>query len=504
MNLIEKQILLENHLLESKRILNESCRGLDKEQQTVVQGIYREFLPLIEASLTADQIKQMFGAIEKQSVASGANRTVVGAGVDVAKQANETINKIGQWLQNTTPVKNFDQKFENLKAKASEKFPDLADKLGAMGQWAKDNPGKTAAIIGVLTTIAGLAGGPVGGAIAGQILRGSVELLKGEKLSTAIGKGVKTAAYGFIAGKTFELIGDALSSGINAVADTLVPNAVRGNFSQIIDQVGGPLGDRFASFELKDLVGLPQDVNPIIGLAGEAADAWSAGNYELSRTLWQQVQDGVEVLYTPEYVAQLASDAATGQLIAQGASAVEGLADFMGAAAQGAVAAGVGGKDQQAQKKESVYVQSRPLSEGQIYLLFNRIAVQRLDEGPMDLLKKGAAAVGKGLSWAGKQATEKLTSAKLFASWKLEGSPTDSEALAKFLKGQEVPADIIKQVYADMKLPAPGSAPAAGDQQQPAANTQTVYAQVKADLEKLDKKGKQRILAYIQKQMGTA
>jgi hypothetical protein len=58
-----------------------------------------------------------------------------------------------------------------------------------MGEWAKANPGKTAAIIGVLTTLAAVAGGPAGGAIAGQILKGAAELMKGEKLSTAVGKG---------------------------------------------------------------------------------------------------------------------------------------------------------------------------------------------------------------------------------------------------------------------------------------------------------------------------
>jgi hypothetical protein len=74
----------------------------------------------------------------------------------------------------------------------------------------KENPGKTAAVIGVLTALASLAGGPVGGAIAGQVLRGASELIKGEKLSTAVGKGIKTAAFGFIAGKAFEMLGDWL------------------------------------------------------------------------------------------------------------------------------------------------------------------------------------------------------------------------------------------------------------------------------------------------------
>ena len=32
----------------------------------------------------------------------------------------------------------------------------------------------------------------------------------------------------------------------------------------------------------------------------------------------------------------------------------------------------------------------------------------------------------------------------------------------------------------------------------------SLYAQVKTDLEKLDKKGKQRLTAYLQKQLGTS
>lgn len=49
---------------------------------------------------------------------------------------------------------------------------------------------------------------------------------------------------------------------------------------------------------------------------------------------------------------------------------------------------------------------------------------------------------------------------------------------------------------------APAQAPAAGAQQ-PAAPTGTAYAQVKAGVDKLDKKGKQRILQALQKEVGT-
>jgi len=60
--------------------------------------------------------------------------------------------------------------------------------------------------------VAAIAGGPAGGAIAGQVLRGTAELLKGSKLSTAVGKGAKTAAIGYGVGKIADMIKDFMPS----------------------------------------------------------------------------------------------------------------------------------------------------------------------------------------------------------------------------------------------------------------------------------------------------
>jgi hypothetical protein len=95
---------------------------------------------------------------------------MLGKAVDVPGQVNDVINKVGKYLQDTTPVKMADQKFEQLKAKVSEKFPKLDTQLTGLGTWMKENPAKSAAIIGLLTVLASLAGGPVGGAIAGTVL----------------------------------------------------------------------------------------------------------------------------------------------------------------------------------------------------------------------------------------------------------------------------------------------------------------------------------------------
>jgi len=209
----KQQVLLEEFKKQNSILLENSCRGLTPDQEQVVRKIYNEFRPLIEATLTPDQIKQIFTGVEQGAAASGANRTGIGKAADVAKlpvqavqKVNDIINKAGQWAQNTTPVQAFDQKFEDLKGKISAKFPNVAQNLTQAGEWAKANPGKTALIIGVLTALAALAGGPLGGAIAGQVLRGTKELMTGQKLSTAVGKGLKTAAMGFAAGKIFDAI----------------------------------------------------------------------------------------------------------------------------------------------------------------------------------------------------------------------------------------------------------------------------------------------------------
>lgn len=443
-------ILLEQIRVENEQLLENISHDLLPQQKYIVEGIYRELEPLIEASLTADQIKDLFGEIEKQSIAGGKSRTLAGGAVDVAKKANEIINNTGKWLQNTTPVKNFDQKFEDLKAKAAKKFPDLSEKLSSLGDWAKENPGKTAAIVGILTAIASLAGGPVGGAIAGQVLRGSVELLKGEKLSTAIGKGVKTAAFGFITGKAFEMLGDWLG-GLRA--DVVMRDEFADVSWDATKTITAPGMEWTRNIQGINVQVLPDDaetINFLMDTIGKGGDQAVQAFDKLARLAAEIRTDDYKQLL--QDVGAMARDNDSLYQVIQGAK--EGLQ----AAGQGAVAAaGVAGDGKKTSNQENYYVQKRPLSEGQVYILFDNIEnlskVEMINEGPMDLLKKGASAVGKGLSWAGKQATEKITSAKLLASWKLEGSPTDSVELAKFLKGQGVEDSVIDASYSTMNLP---------------------------------------------------
>lgn len=452
-----QNIILEQIRLDNKKLLESVTHNVLPQQRYIIEGVYEEFLPLIEASLTADQVKTLFGEIEKQSISGGQSRTVVGAGVDIAKKANEVINNVGKWLQDTTPVKMADQKFDQLKAKVGAKFPELDKQLTGLGTWMKDNPGKSAAIIGVMTALASLAGGPVGGAIAGQVLRGTAELVKGEKLSTAVGKGIKTAALGFIAGKAFEMLGNWMA-GFREQSIPFGPadaglERVSWGASKSLSAPGMEWTRTTQGFNhlvrqeeataIRELMAqIKTGTNP------EAFDSLLAIAREIKTDDYKNAMDG---MVQGAWKAAKDNDS----LLQFINTAKEGLQ----AGAQGAVAASTGTDNKD--KKESYYVQLRPLSEGQIYLLFDRIEsyskIEPISEGPLDALKKGVGAVVKGASWLGKQATEKITSAKLLASWKLEGSPTDSDEVAGFLKDQGVQDAVIDASYSTMNLPPPAS-----------------------------------------------
>lgn len=482
--------LIESHSHEGRRLLRESCDGLTESQRIIVEGVYNELSPLVEASLAPQQIQQLFGEIEKAATAGGDNRTGLGLGVDVAKEANKAINNLGKWLQDTTPVKMFDQKFEQLKGKVAGKFPGLAKSLASMGDWAKENPGKTAAIIGILTTIASLAGGPVGGAIAGQILKGSAELLKGEKLSTAIGKGAKAAAFGWLTGKAVEFIGNALTAPTIAQANAMGKDIVTANYRATIDEIGGEFGNRFGNFATGELYGKAADVADIKDIWKDAVGAWKAGAYDQAEKGFRIVQDMTEKLADPQYLDAIAATVDKAQMMKQGAEEMSRFFSKMADVAQGAATAATGNtKD----KKESVYRQTRPLSEGQVYMVFNR--VEQLNEGPMDWIKDKA---GKAADWVGKKTTNLttvVTADKLNSAWQTAGAPTDSEELKQFLTGQGVKADIVDSVYNSLKISSAGG-------EQPTA--QSMYAQIKKDVQTLDKKSQQRIMSYLQKQLGTA
>ena len=174
----------------------------------------KEMAALFEA-LALRQVMLNEGRLDEAGVWN-AVKSAVGKGVEGVKSANDAINRLGQLAQNTAPVQGFDTKVDGILQKIGAANPKLADTARKYGEWAKQNPVKQGLIIGMLTAVASLVAGPAGAAAAGSVLRAGNEMLKGEKASTAIGKGVKTAAVGaglsFLAGVGIDQVKDALKS----------------------------------------------------------------------------------------------------------------------------------------------------------------------------------------------------------------------------------------------------------------------------------------------------
>ncbi len=221
------------------QILTEGYQDLTETQRVYLGRWEKELWPLLEefkkvseASLSADEIQAIFKGAEAQSIAGGQNKTALGkvgsaAGaiaklpVDIAKKVDAKINELGRMAQKAGPIKNMDQKFEELKKKIEAENSDskIVQGIKKVSDWAKENPGKASIAVGILTTVAAFAGGPMGGAAAGLILRSTKDLLQGEKLSTAVGKSLKTAAYGALAGAAFQYLSKEVLDNVMTVQE---------------------------------------------------------------------------------------------------------------------------------------------------------------------------------------------------------------------------------------------------------------------------------------------
>ena len=228
--------------LQSKTILNEGWEVLTESQRLHVSAWEKRVWPLmeqlnvlLEAELTTDQIQKIFTSAEQVANATGNNRTALGKAGDVTKEVSTKIkaeiDKLIKQAADSEPVKNMDAQFDKLRAQLATKVKDMpggSKILAGVDKWkgfAQENPAKSAFIVGAMTSILAFAsGGIMSGAAIGFFLRLANNTIKGDKLSTAVGKSVKGAAIGAVAGA----IGDVVSDNIN-----VDPPAEKGGAAEI-------------------------------------------------------------------------------------------------------------------------------------------------------------------------------------------------------------------------------------------------------------------------------
>jgi hypothetical protein len=476
MNIFEITLPATSHAT----LLESVCRDLTRDQRRVVEGIVNQLRPLFEAPLKQTQIDQIFSQAEQNLTSAGVNRSGVGQAVDTTKavgskvgsavgSVNNAINKLGGYLQTTTPVQYFDQKFEDLKQKISAKLGADSKTMAVidqLGQYAKANPGKTAFVIGALTAVAAFTTGPAGGAVAGQVLRGAVELLKGEKLSTAVGRGVKAGAYGFLAGMGIKELGEYLGA-VEVVRENIPGYTGLAKIKFMREGTGTP----FQYIEGT----IPSKLYPKIEyLLNSANAAFDRGDIAGGVRTYQAIKNIVE---SPDMIEGVKSIAANNAALVQQAQTQAkniGLAiNSISSAAQGAVQAATGtAKTAPAQPTAAApAADAAPANFNQVrenhIRLTNKevkeifaVAGNSLNEGPMDWLKT-----------KGKNITTKVTADKLIKIWKDEGKPMDSEQIALILDQAGVSKVVIASTFDAAEAPVPSwiRTPAAKPTVEPAA-----------------------------------
>ena len=493
------------------QILTEGYQDLTETQILYLGKWEKELWPLVEqytklaeAELTKDQIMDIFSGAEQVAMDSGDNKTLAGkagAGaaaaaklpVEIAKKVDAKINELGKMAKNAGPVKNADQKFKDLKQQIMANKPDskVVQGIVKISDWAKANPGKASLAVGILTTMAAFVGGPAGGLAAGLILRSTNELLKGADLSTAIGKSIKTAAYGALAGWALEGIGDWLEGlRIDAIPYDKAPGltTLDVGFTKTFEVPG------FSSIKDLGSMVIPEDqVAEFTTLLNGLKDATAAtgsttdpGALDAFNQLW----DFAKSFDTKEFLANMNLQNEVSKAIAvandQFLSNLEMANSAIAAVAQGSIqgtgekgAFKVGGDEVQpgdvvtsaAGNKKIAGVDSKATAvdpsdlkgragimkaAGESMSMEERYELYLAEAGFMDKLKgaagKAAGAVGGAIKQTAKNIGNKVTADKLMKMWKKMGEPTDSGSIANILQDAGLSDDQIKSIGQTSKV----------------------------------------------------
>jgi LysM repeat protein len=516
------------------------------EAMLLEDPVYRNFKRvgqyISEQKLTEPEILQVFADAEAGMTdkATGANRTFAGRGkdatVDFAKDVAGAVNGVLNSIQNSVPVAAVDVAYDQ----ATDALADLAggqkgavmDAIKKYRNLVKEYPKTAGFAKAALVAVAGLATGGAGlPAIAG-LTYALDSAIKGDKLSSVIGKGAGAAA---LASAGQSIHGGATQTG---PADT---NAFT-NINNMGDHTGEYVSMPDGSDTVSPLVAPPPElatytvqpgdtlsqiadangttVQELVGLnphlaAGTGATAGQGMNPDV-------LFPGDQITLPPAtgadvYTGGVGTNANTMADIAKGQ--VPNSAITQGMAARNAVKESIKYRakvlsadkliDQKATVlswalSESVGRRSKSVNLTTIgtYTVFENIDRYRLalleatqpgrpelpDQYRPDMsggagvpskpgligrglnwLDKGAKKVGGALSNFGHQFTTNVTKEKLKMNWHQAGKPSDSDQLAAWLVGQGVPQEVVTSVFGKMGIPY--TAPTAQSASQPNAQT---------------------------------
>jgi LysM repeat protein len=177
---------------------------------------------LAERKMSEKEILDLFAAIEAGANATGQNRTALGRGKDVVAGAynstKDAINSVLSSISKSTPVAGVDAAYNDATGALRDKLGPNSKVMDSIKKYrllAKEYPKTQLFVKTALIALAGLATGGVGLPVIAGVTAAIDAAIKGEKLSSIIGKGAGAGLLGLGA----QEVADALSAPSGPVGD---------------------------------------------------------------------------------------------------------------------------------------------------------------------------------------------------------------------------------------------------------------------------------------------
>ena len=450
---------------------------------------------IAEQKMTEPEILDLFAKIETGATQAGSNRTVAGRAKDTTVKAftntRDAFNSVMSRIQDSTPVQAVDVAYD----KATDSVANLVGgqksqimrAIVGYRNLVKQYPKAAGFSKAALIAIAGLATGGAGlPAIAGLTFALD-SAIRGEKLSSVLGKGAGAAAVTWGVQQAAGMLGgtaQAAEPGTSVSTTSPLPGGT----------VTAQTGDTLSSLAAKSNVSVdeimrlnPKITNPDVLAAGQvvqlppvasgsavyqggvgtSADTMAkigTGQYSdsaISQAMAKKVRESVQFKTLPAdqlfdhklTVMNWALNESTGQprysvhLTSAGTYTVfENVMRYAKAVVMEADT-GPGRPD-----LPDEYRPDMPGGSG----AYDKRRKGLVGRG-LDWMDRATKKVGSALSTFGHQFTTKITKDKLKMNWHQAGKPSDSDALAAFLIKQGVPMAVLQDVYGAMKLPVPAN-----------------------------------------------
>lgn len=420
---IEQYSLSENILKESWNYFDDS----QKQQILLIESSFRpimkEYVELLEKNLSDDQIKKLFTSIElltkkidqKPSLLQKIYRKSSNSlPVKMLQKIDDKVDELGKKLQNTKPIKNLDDAYDKLKNKIVAELGEnhkVVASFEKIKKYLENNPGKTTVGIGVLTVAASFASGPAGAAATSAFLKSAVSLIKGDKLSTTIGKGIKSGVYGWLAGKTIQEISEII--GGFEVGNVEGMRSVD-SYKVHVSRIGVP-GPSYDFHVFSDDKALMLEFKSSLENMEKAVKNM---DWDEARRWYQETKEWADILNGPENLDQVQKTFDDNQKLYQAAKAqvdsLNGFLDVTKKSIEAVIQGAVGAKT----AKESYYNEKTQLNEN----VLNKVA---------SLFRK------KKNEW---------TAENLIHKWKKSDQPRNVNEILTFLKNVGLPDKVLELI----------------------------------------------------------